>query len=48
MKYLLTYYLGGRAVQEWRFYSKSLAYYYKSELLHTDNYNLGKFKITEI
>ena len=46
MKYLLTYYLGGRAVQEWRFYSKSLAYWKKMDLIETGRYNNGKFKIT--
>jgi hypothetical protein len=48
MKYLLTYYIGSRPVQEWRFYSKSLAYYAKHELLSSGNYESGKFKLTEI
>lgn len=48
MKYILTYYVGSKAVQSWRFYSKTMAYAAKSELLFTNNYNLGKFKITEI
>jgi hypothetical protein len=48
MKYLLTYYVGTKVVQSWRFYSKTMAYAMKSELIHTNNFNLGKFKITEI
>lgn len=48
MRLKLTYYVGTKAVQSWRFYSKSMAYAAKSELLFTENYNYGKFKITEI
>lgn len=48
MKYLLTYYVGSRAIQSWHFHSKALAYWMKNELLYTNNYQLGTFKITKI
>ena len=48
MKYLLTYYVGFKAVESWTLNSQSLAYWKKNDLLATGNYQLGKFKITEV
>ena len=48
MKYLLTYYVGFKAVESWTLNSQSLAYWKKNEFLSTGNYQLGKFKITEV
>lgn len=48
MKFKLTYQIGKQIVQEWTLNSRTLAYWYKSELLFTNNYNLGKFKITPL
>ena len=48
MKYLLTYYVGFKAVESWTLNSQSLAYWKKNDLLATNQYNSGKFKITEV
>lgn len=39
---------GNKVVQEWNFHSKSLAYWYKSELIWTGRYNDGKFKVSPL
>lgn len=46
MTFKLSYHFGNKVVQEWYFQSKSLAYWYKSELMWSGNYNNGKFKVT--
>jgi len=48
MKFKLTYHIGTKVVQEWNFHSKSLAYWYKSELIWSGRYNDGKFKVSTI
>ena len=44
--YKLTYQIGSKVVQEWNFASKPLAYWQKSVLLNSGQYELGKFKVT--
>jgi hypothetical protein len=48
MRTKLIYYVGQKVIQEWIFISKSLAYWQKSKLLSSGQYNTGKFKIVEI
>lgn len=48
MRFKLTYQVGGKVVQEWNFVSKSLAYWQKSVLLNSGQYELGKFKVTPL
>lgn len=48
MNFKLTYNIGKLAVQEWTFHNRSLAYWMKSKLLSTGNYDLGCFKVKQI
>ena len=46
--YKLTYKIGLAIVQEWKFNSKSLAYWKRMDLIETGRYNMGEFKIEQI
>jgi len=48
MSYKLTYIIGKKVVQEWTLTNRSLAYWMKSVLLNSGQYELGKFKVTAI
>jgi hypothetical protein len=48
MKFKLIYQVGKKTVQEWFFVSRSVAYWQKSALLNSGQYELGKFKVEEI
>ena len=48
MSYRLTYIIGKKVVQEWTLTNRKLAYWMKSVLLNSGQYELGKFKVTAI
>jgi hypothetical protein len=48
MTFKLIYKVGNKVVQEWFCHSKSLAYWKKSEMLNSGNFQLGKFTVSQI